>query len=153
MIAPRDIIDMGFARIGDVPLVEPVGFREDDWVAWVEYGGKAKRTLVGDQVVVQGGRYGVEAGIDACVAALSADLGKPTIPEVLPLVVAYCAKPENSVGGSLHIVLEDGNVADSHVAFCREWAADRGDDDGVRLAELLLLMSKTQRSKLARLWS
>lgn len=76
---------------------------------------------------------------------------KPTIPEVLPLVRAYYAKPGNSVGGSLHIVLEDYNVADSNVEWCRTNAWEKGDKDGVALAEMLLLMSRTQRRKLGRL--
>lgn len=77
---------------------------------------------------------------------------KPTVPGVLPLVRAYCAKPGNGVGGSLHIVLEDQNVDDSHVEFCRKWAAERGDTEGVALAETLLRMTKTQRLKLAGSW-
>jgi hypothetical protein len=39
----------------------------------------------------------------------------PTVPEVLPLVRAYYRKPENIVGGSLHLVLDDANVEDQHV--------------------------------------
>ena len=74
---------------------------------------------------------------------------KPTVPEVLPLVLAYRAKPGNNVGGSLHIILDDCNVKDSHVAFCRQWAEDHDDADGVKLAEILARMSKTQRLKLA----
>lgn len=77
---------------------------------------------------------------------------RPTVPEVLPSVRAYCAKPGNAVGGSLHIVLEDNNVDDSDVEFCRQWAVERGDIEGVALAETLLRMSKTQRLKLAGSW-
>ena len=73
---------------------------------------------------------------------------KPTIPEVVPLCKAYYAKEGNSVGGSLHIVLEDGNVENHWVQSCREWAVEAGDDDGVALADILLKMSKTQRMKL-----
>lgn len=39
---------------------------------------------------------------------------RPTVPDVLLLARAYCAKPGNSVGGDLHIVLEDRNVQDCH---------------------------------------
>lgn len=78
------------------------------------------------------------------------DDAKPTVPEVLPLVQAYYAKEGNSVGGSLHIVLSDCNVSDDDVEFCRKGALERGDEDGVCLAELLARMSKTQRLKLAR---
>ena len=73
---------------------------------------------------------------------------KPTIPEVLPLVRAYYAKPGNLAGGSLHILLDDGNVDDSSVEFCEKVAVERGDEDGVALARILRRMSKTQRKKL-----
>jgi len=77
---------------------------------------------------------------------------KPTIPEILPLLKAYGEKDGNEVGGNLHIVLDDGNVNDSDVVFCLERAKETNDVDGVKLAELLLKMSKTQRSKLSNLF-
>lgn len=73
---------------------------------------------------------------------------KPTVPEVHPVVEAYRALPGNSAGGSLHVVLDDGNVDDGSVQFCIEWADDAGDEDGVALGKVLLRMSKTQRKKL-----
>lgn len=76
---------------------------------------------------------------------------KPTITEVLPLVRAYYAKPGNEAGGSLHVVLDDGNVSDDDVRFCLQQTREHGDADGVALAEKLLLMSRTQRRKLGRL--
>lgn len=75
---------------------------------------------------------------------------KPTVPEVLPLVRAYYAKPGNGAGGALHVVLDDYNVGDDNVQFCLDDARALGDDDGVALAKVLLRMSKTQRLKLAR---
>lgn len=75
--------------------------------------------------------------------------GKPTIPEVLPLIQTYCQKNGNS--GHFHIVLDDVNVGDDHVRFCIEQANAAGDQDGVAIGELLLRMSKTQRSKLSKL--
>jgi hypothetical protein len=75
---------------------------------------------------------------------------KPTVPEVLPLVRAYCAKPGNATGGSLHIVLDDGNIEDHHIRYCAEFAEKRGDGEGVELARLLLRMSRTQRNKVYR---
>lgn len=74
---------------------------------------------------------------------------KPAVPEVLPLVHAYRDLPGNAVGGSLHIVLDDGNVDDASVAWCRDYARENGDRPGVELAEILLRMSQTQRRKLA----
>ncbi len=76
-------------------------------------------------------------------------MDKPRIPEVLPIMRAYRDKPGNGVGGKLHIVLDDGNVNDDSVKFCRQEAEKIGDSDGVALADLLLRMSKTQRRKLS----
>lgn len=72
---------------------------------------------------------------------------RPSVPEVAELARAYYEKPGNGCGGSLHIVLDDGNLEDGHIEFCRTYAAERDDADGVRLAELLLQMTPTQRHK------
>lgn len=72
---------------------------------------------------------------------------RATVPEVAPLVRAYLAKWGNGAGGSLHIVLSDGNIRDGDVLSCLECAARAGDEDGVRLAVLLAHMTKTQRAK------
>lgn len=75
---------------------------------------------------------------------------KPTVPEVLPLVNEFYGIEGNGVGGHLHIVLDDGNIEDDHVAHCLERA--RMDDDFVAeaLASILVKMSRTQRTKLYR---
>lgn len=75
---------------------------------------------------------------------MSAHPPKPTLPDVLPRVRAYR-------GDSLHVVLDDQNVSDMDVAFCRDYAAERGDAEGVALAETLLAMSRSQRLRLCRL--
>lgn len=74
---------------------------------------------------------------------------KPTIPEIIQLLREFGRKPKNSVGGNLHIVLEDGNVNDSDVQFCLDAAKADCDAEAVALAEIILKMSKTQRKKLA----
>lgn len=79
-------------------------------------------------------------------------MGKPTIPEVLPLMYAYRDKEGNSVGGNFHIVLDECNVDNGSVLFCLERAREAGDADGIALGEALLQMSKTQRSKLSDLF-
>jgi hypothetical protein len=81
---------------------------------------------------------------------------KPTVPEVLPLVRRLyneddlCSRNSGIVGGHLHIVLDDGNVEDSNVQFCLQEAIKDHCATCIRLAELLLLMSKTQRAKLEK---
>lgn len=76
---------------------------------------------------------------------------KPTVPEVLPLAKAYYALPGNACGGSLHCVLDDGNVSDADVDFCIQSAVDSGDVEGERLGRLLRRMSRTQRGKISNL--
>ena len=76
---------------------------------------------------------------------------KPTVPPVAEWVREYRQKPGNALGGSLHIIVDDGNLADNDVEFCRGWARECGDVEGERLAEALLRMSVTQRRKIYRI--
>ena len=73
---------------------------------------------------------------------------KPTVPEVMPLVREYYE--DNYAGGSLHIVLDDGNIRDSDLEFCLKEAELAGDERAIKIAKLMLQMSKTQRKKLSR---
>lgn len=82
---------------------------------------------------------------------MTAHKPKPTIPEVEPLVRSYYSKPGNSVGGTLHIVLDDCNIKDSNVRWCLEECSRIGDEDGKRISELMLRMSRRQRLRLANL--
>lgn len=68
------------------------------------------------------------------------------IPQIVKRFAAY--RKSNEMWGSLHVVLEDANIKDGDVEFCRLWAIDHGDSEGAQLAEILLKMSKTQRLKL-----
>jgi len=74
---------------------------------------------------------------------------KPTVPDVIPLIEAYYKKPGNEVGGNLHVVLDDYNIDTASVQFCLDQATAENDADGVKLAEMLLQMSRTQRLKAA----
>lgn len=72
--------------------------------------------------------------------------GRPTIPEVVADFEAYHLR--EPVWGSMHIVLDDDNVEDSSVQFCIDYAREKGDAEGERLARILLTMSRTQRLRL-----
>ena len=74
-----------------------------------------------------------------------------TIPEVLPFAKAYYQLPGNSCGGNLHIVLDDGNLSNEDIKFCLDLCIEAGDKEGVKLATMILKLSKTQRNKLWRL--
>jgi len=81
---------------------------------------------------------------------------KPTLGDqaLIDRFVAYHEAPLNGAWGSLHIVLDDGNVDDSSVRHCKDWAVERGDAEGAALADILLTMSKTQRHKLPnKVWA
>ena len=56
----------------------------------------------------------------------------------------------NGVGCCLHITVSDLNLGDDSVRFCQEEAHRRQHPDCIELAELVLRMSITQRSKLSR---
>ena len=60
---------------------------------------------------------------------------------------AYYRKPDNGVGGVLHIVLDDGNLEAQHVTFCLNEARKCDDRDGEALALMLSDMTQTQRAK------
>lgn len=90
-----------------------------------------------------------DSDLEAMLDAALATSGKPTLPLLRPIVRAWYALPDNGAGGSLHIVLDDSNIDDDSVRFCHRYAKEMGDDLGVKLAELLLRCSKTQRKRLA----
>lgn len=50
-------------------------------------------------------------------------------------------------GGSLHIVLDDGNIGKIHIAWCAGLACGRKDEPGSDLANLLQHMTWNQRNK------
>jgi hypothetical protein len=71
-----------------------------------------------------------------------------TCKEFAVLAQAYLAKDGNSVGGNLHIILDDGNLEDRNIDFCINQAEECGDVDGVVLGKTLRQLSMTQRNKL-----
>jgi hypothetical protein len=74
---------------------------------------------------------------------------KPAIVQVEPLVRAYLSLPENTVGGNLHIMLDDGNTKAKDVDFCIARAEADEDWPGYWLARVLARCSRTQRKKLS----
>ena len=76
---------------------------------------------------------------------------KPTVPEVIPLVKAWYAKPGNACGGIFHVILDDGNHEQHWAAKALEEARASEDEDAIHLAALLAAMSPTQRRKLSNL--
>ena len=72
---------------------------------------------------------------------------KPTIPEVMPALVAYM----RVVG--IESVMHDGNIEDAHIDYDIADCELRGDGQGAEVYRLLRRMSRTQRGKIReRLW-
>lgn len=67
------------------------------------------------------------------------------------LIARYCKRPKNSVGGSLHIVIDDCNYERQFIQYCIEFAEMRKDYSGARLGRLLFIASRTQRIKAIKL--
>lgn len=65
--------------------------------------------------------------------------------ECIRLVEAYYKKPGNACGGPLHIVLDDDNVQDEHLAFCRAEAVKQEDSDGVAICDMMAKMPQRYR--------
>jgi hypothetical protein len=69
-------------------------------------------------------------------------------PELVDRFAAYYEL--NPTWGSLHIVLDDGNIENGHVEFCVQDALAHGDIEGALLAEILLAMTKSQRGRIGK---
>lgn len=67
---------------------------------------------------------------------------------VAAAIDAYYDLPDHTTGGNLHIVLDDGNVEDSSILWCRRHAASEGDYISMLLADLLLQLDIEQRKNL-----
>lgn len=73
---------------------------------------------------------------------------RPTIAFMRGIIGAFYELPGNTCGGSLHIVLDDFNTEDEHVEWCRNHAQEKGDVDGVYLAELLQKFTEQERNEI-----
>lgn len=69
----------------------------------------------------------------------------PQPEDVATLIRWYRTLPGCAAGGSLHIVIEDSNCDDYHVAWCSGYATGIGDTCGSELAGLLDKMGAYER--------
>jgi hypothetical protein len=69
-----------------------------------------------------------------------------SVPEVLRFARAYYN--DHPTGGSLHIVLDDGNIELGNVEYCIKYAEEHNDAPGAALGRLLRYLTRTQRDKL-----
>jgi hypothetical protein len=64
------------------------------------------------------------------------------------LIDDYYALPGNLAGGSLHIVLDDGNTGEDSIVYCQGYSTEAGDDAGYWLATVLLALTDEERDAL-----
>ena len=74
-----------------------------------------------------------------------------TVPEAAEHLRQYYALPGNSQGGVVHIITEDGNVAQSDADWCLKRAVEGGDQADLNVATMLASMTRTQRKKLSKM--
>lgn len=73
---------------------------------------------------------------------------KPSILFMKKIVEEFYNLSGNSVGGNLHIVLDDINVGDESIFWCKDRCIIQGDLDGVFLCNLLLQYTEEQREEI-----
>lgn len=86
----------------------------------------------------------VEEYNEIAEAILNRDCGE-WFGKFMPILVHYLK--QEPTGGSLHIVIEDGNLEDDHVAWCAGYAYGINDLEGADIAELMRLMDHLQRKE------
>jgi len=67
------------------------------------------------------------------------------VKEIMPLVWELYATDHGSVGGCLHIVLDDNNICDGSIEFCIDYAKREKCDQCLLIAEMLMKMSEDER--------
>lgn len=84
------------------------------------------------------------------VKKLNDSPAKPSVDRVMPLIRHYCTQA-HGLGGNLHIFVEDGNIDDDDIRFCKNNAIDSNDLMCRELCDVLLSMSKTQRKEICKM--
>ena len=65
--------------------------------------------------------------------------------EIKALIEFYYTLPDHGAGGTLHIVVDDGNCDDASVDFCVGFARKEGDSLGEFIALALMPLSEDER--------
>lgn len=69
------------------------------------------------------------------------------IAELANRIAEYYKKEGNGCGGNCHLVLDDGNLEDSDIQFCKGYCAKAYDIDGLYIMREMLSMSLEERQK------
>lgn len=71
---------------------------------------------------------------------------KPNPIQINDLVRRYYRT--HPAGGPLHIMLDDGNVEQGHIDFCRERAKEASDEPGQHLCDVMEMFTLAEREAL-----
>lgn len=73
------------------------------------------------------------------------------IPFVKDLVLYYYNELDNSTGGYLHIVLDDGNTEKENILWCRNECENNSDTFGIFLCDVLMCCSESELVELYKM--
>jgi len=75
------------------------------------------------------------------------------VTELVDLIKLHYSKPDNAVGGVLHIVTDDENLAKRHIIWVLNEAKKVNDTLAITIAEELLKMDFQSRRKVISLFN
>ena len=67
--------------------------------------------------------------------------------ELVNRIVEYYKKEGNECGGNCHLVLDDGNLEDSDIQFCKGYCAHADDNEGLSIMSCMLQLNPEERQK------
>jgi len=80
-------------------------------------------------------------------ARTNAIIDNKRVGELANRIAEYYKKEGNGCGGNCHLVLDDGNLEDSDIQFCKGYCACAEDSDGLSIMRDMLSMNPEERQK------
>ena len=74
------------------------------------------------------------------------------MPTLIEAIKNYYSKPGNECGGNLHIVLEDHNLEDGAIQWCKDKAGDSGDLAGFAICFRMSQLTIEARAQVIYEW-
>lgn len=124
-------------KIMDTELGEPVITKEEDphgFCHMVKHTERLARLL--KEQLEEDGKARTNAIID-----------NKRVGELANRIAEYYKKEGDGCGGNCHLVLDDGNLEDSDIQFCKGYCACADDNDGLGIMRDMLSMSPEERQK------
>lgn len=68
--------------------------------------------------------------------------------KLILLIKKYYSREGNGAGGNLHIILDDGNMEDDWINYCKQECIKKKDKDGVIICNKLLKLSYKEKQEI-----